>query len=67
MRFIWFSLEGSDPESGTENHILNIGRNYPRVSGDDKRTGTKHTDASYPNHVSRVYVLHEIVFFSEEE
>ena len=48
MRFIWFSLEGSDPESGTENHILNIGRNYPRDNEDDKRTGTKHTDDSYP-------------------
>ena len=28
MRFIWFRLWSSDPESGTENHSLNLGRNY---------------------------------------
>ena len=28
MRFIWFRLLSSDPESGTENHSLNLGRNY---------------------------------------
>ena len=28
MRFIWFRLYGSDPESGTENHSLNLERNY---------------------------------------
>ena len=27
-KFIWFRFQGSDPESGTENHGLNLWRNY---------------------------------------
>ncbi len=29
MRFIWFRIQGSDPESGTENLSLNLESNFP--------------------------------------